>query len=76
MDGKDIISEVIADMKKNHKDLSKQISRLVQKSGTRSRHGSISSLSEVMLSPTLMSPTSPMFSQSSEDSKKPAYFNV
>jgi hypothetical protein len=63
-------------MKKRHKELSKQILRLVQKSGARSRHGSISSLSEVIL-PNLMPPTSPMFSPSGEDNnKKPAYFNV
>ncbi|PKC04815.1 hypothetical protein RhiirA5_401257 [Rhizophagus irregularis] len=75
LDGKEIVSEVIADMKKRHKELSKQILRLVQKSGARSRHGSISSLSEVIL-PNLMPPTSPMFSPSGEDNnKKPAYFN-
>lgn len=63
-------------MKKRHKELSKQILRLIQKSGARSRHGSISSLSEVIL-PNLMAPTSPMFSPSGEDNnKKPAYFNV
>ncbi|CAI2171681.1 11574_t:CDS:10 [Funneliformis geosporum] len=71
LDVKEIVDEVIDDMKKRHKGLSKQILRLVQGSGTRSRHGSISSLSDIILSPTLMSPTSPSFNED----KKPAYFN-
>ncbi|RIA95135.1 hypothetical protein C1645_507464 [Glomus cerebriforme] len=75
LDGKEIVNEVIDDMKKCHKDLSKQMLRLVQKSGTRSRHGSISSLSDIVLPPTLMSPPSPMFPPSGEDNKKPAYSN-
>ncbi|CAG8438206.1 3856_t:CDS:10 [Funneliformis mosseae] len=71
LDVKEIVGEVITDMKKCHKGLSKQILQLVQGSGTRSRHGSISSLSDIILSPTLMSPTSPSFNED----KKPAYFN-
>ncbi|RIA93487.1 hypothetical protein C1645_874088 [Glomus cerebriforme] len=63
LDGKEIVSEVISLLKKSNNELSKQVLKLDQgHHDTRSRHGSISSLSEVMLSPVMTAPSSPMFS--------------
>ena len=82
LDGKEIVSEVISSLKKSRKELSKQILRLDKGHGTRSHHGSISSLSD-MLSPVMPSPPSPMFSPVSSpffngngDDKIITYFNV
>ncbi|KAF0446646.1 protein c12orf4-like [Gigaspora margarita] len=69
VDGKEIVSEVIADMKKHYKFLSNEILNLDQGSRPRSRHSSISSLSEVMLSPTMITPPSPLFPTSSDDKR-------
>ncbi|CAG8662841.1 640_t:CDS:10 [Dentiscutata erythropus] len=65
VDGKEIVSEVITDMKKHYKHLSNEILKLDQGSRPRSRHGSISSLTDVMLSPT-MTPSSPLFPTSKD----------
>ncbi|CAG8463943.1 9959_t:CDS:2, partial [Racocetra fulgida] len=46
IDGKEIVSEVITDMKKHYKHLSNEILKLDQGSRPRSRHGSISSLTD------------------------------
>ncbi|CAG8748133.1 16956_t:CDS:2, partial [Racocetra persica] len=46
IDGKEIVSEVITDMKKHSKHLSNEILKLDQGSRPRSRHGSISSLTD------------------------------
>ncbi|RIB01708.1 hypothetical protein C2G38_2256023 [Gigaspora rosea] len=74
-DGKEIASVAIADMKKNKKQVSKELLRLIQGNQTRSRPGSISSMSEVMLSTGLMPPQSPVFASPS-DEKKSLFFAV
>ncbi|CAG8797485.1 16076_t:CDS:2, partial [Racocetra fulgida] len=81
LDGKEIASVVIADMKKNKKKVSKELSRLVQGNPTRSlpgsrpgsRPGSVSSMSEVILSTGLMTPQSPMFASPSDEKKSPFF---
>lgn len=79
LDGKEIVSEVISSLRKSKKELSKQVLRLDQGYGARSRHSSISSLSEVMMSPVVLSPPSPMFSPVSSSfsgNGEDNYFNV
>ncbi|CAG8463468.1 6669_t:CDS:10 [Scutellospora calospora] len=65
LDGKMIVSEVISDMK-NQKKVSKELLRLTQGNTTRSRPGSIGSMSEMMLS---MTPQSPVYASPSEEKK-------
>ncbi|CAG8774948.1 20669_t:CDS:10 [Gigaspora margarita] len=73
-DGKEIASVAIADMKKKNKNqLSKELLRLIQGNQTRSRPGSISSMSEVMLSTGLMTPQSPVFASPSDEKKSPFF---
>ncbi|GES99450.1 protein C12orf4 homolog [Rhizophagus clarus] len=62
LDGKEIVSEVISSLKKSKNELSRQVLKFDQGYDARSRHGSISSLSEIMLSPVMTAPPSPMFS--------------
>jgi hypothetical protein len=79
LDGKEIVSEVITSLKKSKNELSKQVLKLDQGYDTRSRHGSISSLSEIMLSPVMTAPSSPMFSPVSSSfsgNGEDNYFNV
>ncbi|CAG8528953.1 10608_t:CDS:2 [Acaulospora colombiana] len=73
LDGKDIVSEVIDEMKKQEKGLSKELLRLGQENAARSRPGSISSMADIIHSPVMMSPTSPMFANPLEE-KKPTFF--
>ncbi|CAG8527864.1 1901_t:CDS:10 [Dentiscutata erythropus] len=72
LDGKEIVSMVIADMKKNKK-VSKELSKVVQGNQTRSRPGSISSMSEVMLSTGLMTPQPPAFASPADEKKSPFF---
>ncbi|CAG8469229.1 9677_t:CDS:10 [Diversispora eburnea] len=66
LDGKMIVSEVINKMKKSQRAVSKELLRLGQEKAARSRPGSISTMSDIMHSPVLMSPTSPMFANDPE----------
>jgi hypothetical protein len=91
LDGNEIVSEVINEMKKEEKEnstnkLSKELLKLddqytngSKSVGNRSRHGSISSLAEVMCSPSpnLMSPSplSPMLSSSNFEEKLAGHVN-
>ncbi|CAG8513604.1 989_t:CDS:2 [Funneliformis mosseae] len=74
LDGREIVLEVLNEMK-NKCNLSNELLRLDNqytngsKSASRSRHGSISSLAEVMLPSPLISPPSSMPSSSNVDEK-------
>ncbi|PKY48982.1 hypothetical protein RhiirA4_404951 [Rhizophagus irregularis] len=79
LDGKEIVSEVISSLKKSKYELSKEVLKLDQGHDTRSRHGSISSLSEIISSPVMTAPPSPMFSpvlSSFSGNGEDNYFNV
>lgn len=79
LDGKEIVSEVISSLKKSKNELSKQVLKLDQGHDTRSRHGSISSLSDIISSPVMTAPPSPMFSPVSSafsGNGEDNYFNV
>ncbi|RHZ88578.1 hypothetical protein Glove_22g186 [Diversispora epigaea] len=69
LDGKMIVSEVINKMKKSQRTVSKELLRLGQEKAARSRPGSISTMADIMHSPVLMSPTSPMFASPVDDKK-------
>ncbi|CAG8475851.1 4584_t:CDS:2 [Paraglomus occultum] len=59
-DGKELVSEVIAEMKSGDKKLSKQLLKIdADEQGKRSRHGSVGSLAEIVGTPPLPTPTSP-----------------
>jgi hypothetical protein len=88
LDGNEIVSEVINEMKRGEKEnssdkISKELLKILESQytngsksvGNRSRNGSISSLAEVMCSPVLMSPP-PMLTPGNFDEKPTtSYFN-
>ncbi|KAG9300615.1 hypothetical protein G9A89_005215 [Geosiphon pyriformis] len=73
LDGKDIVLDVLNELKSRAPKLSKEMLEMDnQENTTRSRHGSITSLADLMVSPTLMTPPSPRFQIS--DEKKSVFF--
>ncbi|CAG8491868.1 14399_t:CDS:10 [Acaulospora morrowiae] len=72
LDGKEIVSKVINEMREQEKGLSRELLRLGQENTARSRPGSISSMADIIHSP-IMSPTTSMFASPTEE-KKPMFF--
>ncbi|CAG8436569.1 6217_t:CDS:10 [Ambispora gerdemannii] len=75
LNGKDIVLDVINELKNQQPKLSKEMLEMdnhESSSSNRSRHGSISSLADLMVSPTLMTPPSPRFPMG--DEKKSVFF--
>ncbi|CAG8467598.1 7378_t:CDS:10 [Ambispora leptoticha] len=73
INGKDIVLDVINELKSQQPKLSKEMLEMDNhESSSRSRHGSISSLADLMVSPTLMTPPSPRFPIG--DEKKSVFF--